>query len=250
MDMYQFMAEFYYEVNTCDQLKLRFSCDVCGTENLIRGINVPSKECIHCHHNYTCKKCGKIFNLDLLYGEIKGKGIIKELPNNQHIDCYNVHYEHWTDFDSGVFFFIDGKEIIESAIEEIETLSNDVKQYMYRLLYINALSLLEGYVKNRIRSADNNYFNKKYFRVSKNGVYLAKAINNICGSKIEGDPVLNSAYAKRTKIVHENAVIPYGDSEIVTKEDLLLLLSHVDTFAEIANKALTKWEMNKLIDNL
>lgn len=237
------MAEFSFESNIGDRLTIRFDCDKCGEQIIEKGIEIPEDVGKDLHHKCNCKQCGTAFTIQLLSDGLNGKGVILELPKNYSIDCNNVHWEYCIGMDTSFFFLYDGRDIIETSLKEIESLDDKVKQYLYRLIYVNMFSLLESFVKQKIKNKLQKSPEK--FKVSQKGNYLASSLNEQLGEElIKEDEYLSKIYQYRNKIVHENAVLPYGDSVIVNHGDLSTLIEHVFVFAKQIDRVLSQMEVN------
>lgn len=93
-----------------------------------------------------CEHCGEAIRIDLINGMYGGTLQIDDLENQ---DLINPIYEEEEDLDEANYgFYTDAHK----ALDAIDSLSEDTKSTLYRLLYANAIAYLEAYLSDNIKT--------------------------------------------------------------------------------------------------
>lgn len=150
------MAQFSYNP-TADQLCLKFPCPNCG--NRIEDfVGVPSPDLLaETHHDsinsdsedLVCEHCGHEMTVDLHTGYYGGYGEIDEVEDGTiGVD------EHFPEENDDLYeqqLYEETHTEIERALDSIEGLNDDVKQFLFRLLYANVITSMETFLGDTLK---------------------------------------------------------------------------------------------------
>lgn len=150
------MATFEYNP-TADQLNLKFLCPNCG--NIVEeDVEVPIPDLMAETHSDSvnsdyaeiiCEHCGHEMTVDLHTGFYGGFGEIEDVE-----DSSVEVMEHFPEDDDEYYeqqLYEATHTEIERALDSIEDLNNDVKQFLYRLLYANVITSLETFLGETLK---------------------------------------------------------------------------------------------------
>lgn len=150
------MASFEYNP-TADQLNLKFLCPNCG--NIVEeDVEVPIPDLMAETHSDSvnsdyaeiiCEHCGHEMTVDLHTGFYGGFGEIEDVE-----DSSVEVMEHFPEEDDEYYeqqLYEATHTEIERALDSIEDLNNDVKQFLYRLLYANVITSLETFLGETLK---------------------------------------------------------------------------------------------------
>ena len=150
------MASFDYNP-TADQLNLKFPCPHCG--NVVEDfVGVPSPDLLAETHtdsinsdseNIVCEYCGHEMTVDLHTGYNGGYGEIEGVEDNS-IEVDEHFPEENDEFYEEQLYEATHTEI-ERALDSIEGLESDVKQFLYRLLYANVITSMETFLGDTLK---------------------------------------------------------------------------------------------------
>ena len=150
------MAQFEYNP-TADQLGLRFPCPNCG--NTVEDfVGVPAPDLLaETHHDsvnsdsedIVCEHCGHEITVDLHTGYYGGYGEIEGVEDDT-IEVDEHYPEEDDDFYEQQLYEATHTEI-ERTLDSIEGLNNDVKQFLYRLLYANVITSMETFLGDTLK---------------------------------------------------------------------------------------------------
>lgn len=150
------MAQFTYNP-TADQLNLKFPCPNCG--NTVEDfIGVPAPDLLaETHHDsinsdseyIVCEHCGHEMTVNLHTGFYGGYGEIEGVED----DSIEVD-EHFPEEDDEFYeqqLYEATHTEIERALDSIEGLNDDVKQFLFRLLYANVITSMETFLGDTLK---------------------------------------------------------------------------------------------------
>lgn len=150
------MAQFAYNP-TADQLNLKFTCPHCG--NTVEDfVGVPAPDLMaETHHDsinsdseeIVCEHCGHEMTVDLHTGYYGGYGEIEGVEDGS-IEVEEHFPEEDDEFYEQQLYEATHTEI-ERALDSIEGLNNDVKQFLYRLLYANVITSMETFLGDTLK---------------------------------------------------------------------------------------------------
>ena len=150
------MASFEYNP-TANQLNLRFPCPHCG-KKVEDFVGVPSPNLLAETHrdsinsdseDIVCEHCGHEMTVDLRTGYNGGYGEIEGVED----DTIEVD-EHFPEEDDEFYeqqLYEATHTEIERALDSIQDLHEDVKQFLYRLLYANVITSMETFLGDTLK---------------------------------------------------------------------------------------------------
>lgn len=159
------MASFEYNP-TADQLNLKFSCPNCGS--IVEDfVSVPQPDLLAETHadsvnsdseDIICEHCGHVLTVDLHTGFYGGNGEIEGVEDGL-IEVAEYYSEEDDEYYEQQLYEATHTEI-ERALDAIEGLNGDVKQFLYRLLYANVITSMETFLgetlKREVLSNENS----------------------------------------------------------------------------------------------
>ena len=172
---------------------LRFTCPHCGAANETEALCVPSPNWEAETHSdsveyntyeHTCD-CGETFKITLYNGFYDGSGEIDTDVEDLEVE------DEYDDIDSQIDEYMNSilynSHVTETmtALDAIETLSSDVKNTLYRVLYANLISCMESFLSDTLihkvlESEDNKRaFVKGYKEFSKLEIGLSSLYDTI-----------------------------------------------------------------------
>ena len=142
------MTSFDYNIWS-KSVSFKFRCPKCGEISESEILPVPSpnydadtqgdsevREDFEC----VCKHCGHIIEGELVSGIYYGTVVLQDIGDDALIDYQCEDYEE--DYDKDFGFYTD----THKALYAIDSLQEDVKKILYRLLYANAIAYMENYL--------------------------------------------------------------------------------------------------------
>lgn len=239
------MAVFKYDTILDDFLEIKIRCDNCNTDNTFSGIEKPDSIGMRSKHKCNCAKCKHIFNIELIDDGYIGKGEIKGLQQNNLLYVKGILFEYYHNMDFGMPDYINGKLMIQKSIDTIATatLEEDVRQYLYRLIFINEFSLMDAYIKSLIykKIPHNTYKDISFQNTKKVAKFLKKEFN----ITIDIDILLLNAVETRNKMVHRNALTQEGKVITTSRQELNSILNHIDALIKNINEEFLNLEVNQ-----
>ena len=265
------MATFYYNP-LADSVTVKYECPNCGHINE-DTFCVPQPDLLaETHHDSInqdyddaiCENCDAKYNVILTNGFYGGEGEIEEVESILDVD-ENIPGEDEDFYDKQLY---DATHTdIEKMLDSSFALPEDVKPMLYKLLYANAITMMETYLGDTlkrevlkdeagIRCFVENYedFQKRQFKLSDlynerdalpkliretlaNILYhnlpkikpIYKAVLNIDLGDIRD---LYQAVLVRHDIVHRNGFDKEGNEHVITKEDVQQLQDKVKNLIE------------------
>lgn len=150
------MASFDYNP-IVDQLNLKFPCPNCS--NIVEVlVGVPAPDLLaETHHDsinsdatdIICEHCGHEMTIDLHTGFYGGYGEIEEVRDGS-IEVDELYPEEDDEFYEQQLYETTHTEI-ERALDSIKVLNDDVKQFLYRLLYANVITSMETFLGDTLK---------------------------------------------------------------------------------------------------
>ena len=150
------MTQFAYNP-TADQLNLKFTCPHCG--NTVEDfVGVPAPDLMaETHHDsinsdseeIVCEHCGHEMTVDLHTGYYGGYGEIEGVEDGS-IEVEEHFPEEDDEFYEQQLYEATHTEI-ERALDSIEGLNDDVKQFLFRLLYANVITSMETFLGDTLK---------------------------------------------------------------------------------------------------
>ncbi len=138
----------------CESITVRFICPECGEEVVSDAMDVPSPDFSAEKNsdsmNYeafetVCEKCGRTFDVTI-YNAMYGGDV--EVEDVDDVDVEEEYAEVDDDYENYVFDLT--PEQITKVLDEIEALSSDTKEFLYRQLYAGAIGSMEAYLSSTL----------------------------------------------------------------------------------------------------
>lgn len=273
------MASFEYNP-IAEFVSLRFTCPDCGEECISEAFSVPSPDFSAENHSDSinsesyeteCQHCGHQFEVSLYTGIYGGEGEISDVDGLLQVeeefadnDDYEDEYQEWYNATHTE---------VEKAIDAIEELPEEIRTYLYRLLYTNAITSMETFLgdtlKREVLNSDDmvrkfveNYIPFKKIEIKLSNLFTKKdRIKNdiqeelssllyhdlgkikpiykaILGIDLGDIKDLNKAVQNRHDLVHRNGQTKDGKSVIISKDDVLALSNKVQELISTVNRQL------------
>lgn len=265
------MAEFEYNP-LAEYITLKWRCPKCGTENESDAFTVPTPNYVaETHHDSIesewyedcCSNCGHCINVEL-YNGFYGGTLEVDLDNEEVLNI-DVEYPEEDDawYDKELFDATHADVI--KVMEKIDSLDEDMKSFLYKLLYANLITSMEAYLSDTLIKyvTENDEYLRKFtetYKPFKNQTFTANDIFNrmdhlkdiVKGElrelmyhnlpKIKGifmDSMgvdigvikdLYKAVLIRHDIVHRNGKNKEGKEHVITKENVEQLCAQVNEF--------------------
>ena len=227
------MTEIYYDPTKGDILKYIYrpnSIDV----PLVSYIPRPSydEKPIHCIIKFSepesKENAFKEFNGTIKEDIFKGTISIHEMPEDADVKINVIPLERFLKDDRPFFMYIDNMKIIKKAIEALDKLDDYLIRYFSRLILVNTVSLMESWLKLEINNIDPKLIKK--FKSFQTFEYIRKGLKEVLDIEIDQDEILSNACIKRHEIIHRNSVLSDGDIIVITKDQLELIVKHLEMF--------------------
>ena len=150
------MAEFEYNP-LAEYITIKWRCPMCGTENESDAFSVPTPNYVaethhdsiesECYEDY-CYNCDHCINVEL-YNGFYGGTLEVDLDNEEVLDI-DVEYPEEDDvwYDKELFDATHADVI--KVMEKIDSLDEDMKFYLYKLLYANLITSMEAYLSDTL----------------------------------------------------------------------------------------------------
>lgn len=146
----------------CESITIRFICPDCGEEVVSESLYVPSPDFAAENNsdsmNYdvfeiVCEKCNRTFQVTVYNAMYGGEVEVEDVDN------VNVE-EEYPEEDYENYIFDLTPERITSVIDEIEPLSKDTKEFLYRQLFAGTITSMEAFLSStlikEVLSSDKN----------------------------------------------------------------------------------------------
>lgn len=171
----------------CDSISIHFSCPHCGQEVTIDSMPVPmpdfsaeknSDSMNYENYDVQCGNCGHVF-IVTVYNSMYGGEV--EIDG---VDSFSIDEEYSED-DYSSFVFDLTPERITDVLDEIEALSVSTKEYLYKQLYVGAITSLEAFLSStliqEVLSSETNkrIFVKKYLPFREQQIRLSSIYEQI-----------------------------------------------------------------------
>ena len=265
------MAEFEYNPLT-EYITIKWRCPMCGTENESDAFSVPTPNYVaETHHDSIesewyedyCSNCDHCINVEL-YNGFYGGTLEVDLDNEEVLDI-DVEYPKEDDvwYDKELFDATHADVI--KVMEKIDSLDEDMKFYLYKLLYANLITSMEAYLSDTLIKyvTENDGYLRKFtetYRPFRNQTFTTDDIFNrmdhlkdivkgelrelmyhnlpkikqifmdSMGVDIGVIKDLYKAVLIRHDIVHRNGKDKDGKEHVITKENVEQLCALVNDF--------------------
>ena len=265
------MAEFEYNP-LAEYITIKWRCPMCGTENESDAFSVPTPNYVaETHHDSIesewyedyCSNCDHCINVEL-YNGFYGGTLEVDLDNEEVLDI-DVEYPEEDDvwYDKELFDATHADVI--KVMEKIDSLDEDMKFYLYKLLYANLITSMEAYLSDTLIKyvTENDGYLRKFtetYRPFRNQTFTTDDIFNLMdhlkdivkgelrelmyhnlpkikqifmdsmGVDIGVIKDLYKAVLIRHDIVHRNGKDKDGKEHVITKENVEQLCALVNDF--------------------
>ncbi len=265
------MAEFEYNP-LAEYITIKWRCPMCGTENESDAFSVPTPNYVaETHHDSIesewyedyCSNCDHCINVEL-YNGFYGGTLEVDLDNEELLDI-DVEYPEEDDvwYDKELFEATHADVI--KVMEKIDSLDEDMKFYLYKLLYANLITSMEAYLSDTLIKyvTENDGYLRKFtetYRPFRNQTFTTDDIFNrmdhlkdivkgelrelmyhnlpkikqifmdSMGVDIGVIKDLYKAVLIRHDIVHRNGKDKDGKEHVITKENVEQLCALVNDF--------------------
>mgnify|MGYP006372973069 FL=1 len=150
------------------------------------------------------------------------------MPEDADVKINVIPLERFLKDDRPFFMYIDNMKIIKKAIEALDKLDDYLIRYFSRLILVNTVSLMESWLKLEINNIDPKLIKK--FKSFQTFEYIRKGLKEVLDIEIDQDEILSNACIKRHEIIHRNSVLSDGDIIVITKDQLELIVKHLEMF--------------------
>lgn len=140
-----------------DYIVLKLKCSHCGEEFTTDGIVVPSPDwSSETHHGsvetdyceLACDKCGGQIDITMATGIYGGE---VNVENAEIMNLEEFYPDSEVDDEAAQQLYDATHNEIEKALDAIAPLDDEVKRFMYRLLYANAITSMESYLSETLK---------------------------------------------------------------------------------------------------
>ncbi len=140
-----------------DYIVLKLKCSNCGKEFTIDGLGVPSPDWsseTHCgsietdYCEMSCDECGKQIDITLATGIYGGEVSVE---NAEILGLEEYYPDSEVDDDAAQQLYDATHNEIEKALDAITPLNDEVKRFLYKLLYANAITSMESYLSETLK---------------------------------------------------------------------------------------------------
>lgn len=265
------MAEFDYNP-LAEYITLKWKCPKCGKENESDAFSVPTPNYIaETHHDSIesewyedyCSNCDHCISVELHNG-FYGGDLEVDLNNEDVLDIdieYPEEEDAWYDKE---LFDATHADVIR-VMEKIDSLDEEMKSYLYKLLYANLITSMEAYLSDTLIKyvTENDEYLRKFtetYKPFKNQTFTTDDIFNRMDHLkdiVKGElrelmyhnlpkikPIfkdslgidigvikdLCKAVLIRHDIVHRNGKNKEGKVHVITKENVEQLCTQVNEF--------------------
>lgn len=265
------MADFEYNP-LAEYITLKWRCPKCGTENESDAFSVPTPNYVaETHHDSIesewyedcCSNCDHCINVEL-YNGFYGGTLEVDLNNEEVLDIdieYPEEDDAWYDKE---LFDTTHADVIK-VMEKIDSIDEDMKFYLYKLLYANLITSMEAYLSDTLIKyvTENDEYLRKFtetYKPFKNQTFTTDDIFNRMDHLkdiVKGElrelmyhnlpkikPIfmdsmgidigvikdLYKAVLIRHDIVHRNGKDKEGKEHVITKENVEQLCTQVNDF--------------------
>lgn len=267
------MIKFDYDKNEADELIIEFKCKNCFQLSKTDSLEIPKMD----FDNYTTTKhsfehkcqCGECYVIDIYNGLFDNYGVIHGVSSKEK-DVF-VHEVPFPRYNKDTIFIdtISSFSRIKSIIDEIEKMTNDNKNLVYSLLFLNLISIIDSFIKiytEPIILCNNNLIEKfaVVFKMTKGNTeekkqkirdfYESKSYQSVSTQRklledvfdinVTIDDRIRIFVAIRDVIAHRNSISPSGYIHRIKKSQLLEALSVAETYIINLSNSLINFEAN------
>lgn len=272
-------------------ISIKWKCPNCDTKNESESFSVPSPDfSAETHHDSInseyyadyCSECGHEINVEL-YNGFYGGNLKVDLDSDNILEInpgYPADDYEWYDKE----LFSATHEDVLKILGKIDSLDEDIKSYLYRLLYANLITSMEAYLSDtliRYVTEYDEYLRKftESYKPFKNQTFktdeIFKRLDHLkdfvkgelgdlmyhnlpkikpifkesIGVDIGNIKELYKAVLIRHDIVHRNGKDKNGQMHIIKKEDVVTLCSQVNDFINNIESQLQTLLNTKKLDN-
>jgi hypothetical protein len=272
------MIRFDYDNIDAEELIIEFKCPKCFRLSKTDSLEIPKID----FGNYTTIKnsfkhkcqCGVCYTIDIYNSLLYGYGIIQELSKDEK-DIF-VHQIPFFACNKETIFIdaISSCEKIRSIVNEIDNISIDNKNYIFCLLFSNAISILDAFIKiytepiilcnddlidkfsevftlskrngRNIKERIKDFYKQKSFQAVSNQRKLLEKVFNV---NVKIDDRLERYLAIRNIIIHRNSISTEGDILKIDKTQLLHALGVIEEYIAQISRAIVDFEANIFVEN-
>lgn len=141
-----------------DYVSVTYKCPHCGKINKTAQLSVPTPDWLSDSHSdsiesdvveVVCENedCKRKYEVVLATGIYGGEAYMKDDVELIDLEEEVPNY----DLDDSELDLQGSKSSVESALDAIQGCNEDVKQYMYKLLYANVITMMEAYLAETLR---------------------------------------------------------------------------------------------------
>ena len=150
------MADFSYNP-IAEYVVLKFKCPECGEEVVSDAFAVPIPDfTAETHHDSvnsdwfetSCDNCGKTFEVTLNTGFYGGDGTIEDVDELLDVE-EEFAEDSYEDYDQELYEATHNE--VERMLDSIQSISEDLRPYMCRLLYSNVITMMETYLGDTLK---------------------------------------------------------------------------------------------------
>ena len=265
------MIKFDYDNNEADELIIEFKCKKCFQLSKTDSLEIPKMD----FDNYTTIKhsfkhkcqCGACYVIDIYNGIYDNYGVIHGVSSKEK-DVF-VHEVPFFGYNKNGIFVdtISSFSRIRSISDEIEGMTNENKDLVYRLLFLNLISIIDSFIKiytEPIILCNNNLIEKfsVVFKMQNGDIeekkqkirdfYKSKSFQSVSTQRklfkdvfdidVTIDDRIRNFVAIRDVIAHRNSITPLGYIHRIKKSQLLEALSVVETYIINLSNSLINFE--------
>lgn len=260
-----------------DNLIVEFPCS-CGHKIETAKIAVPELECNLSNAILTtkcqCAHCGKDYVISTKNQLLDGILTIDKVDSDcNDVQVYEIPYPSY----GPETISLDTYESIirlKEIVQEIDSLNNESKQYLYLLLHSNVVSIIDAFIKiktlpiiieddllidrviqenllgckrqfEKAKSKSDKILilKKRYSHTSfQSHSKRKKLFEKILGIKIESVDGMDSPIRIRNIIVHRNSIDEKGFKHRISRDMLLKLIDSADEYITSIDKALLEYQ--------
>lgn len=141
-----------------DYVSVTYKCPHCGKINKTSKLSIPAPDWLSDSHSESIESdvvevecenedCKLKYEVVLATGIFGGEAYMKDDIELLDLEEYVPNY----DLDKSELDLQGSKSSVESALDAIQGCNEDVKQYMYKLLYANVITMMEAYLAKTLR---------------------------------------------------------------------------------------------------
>lgn len=269
------MARKYYDNIQADYINLKIKCN-CG--EIIEGLKIPVTSCIDTNRDVNtfsynlppCEKCGEIHQLYFYDDMITSYCEIPTLKKDEDIlMLHEIPVEYAENMDCSLVDYCQEITKIESLIESISLIQPIDEGFIIKMAYSYAISIMDAYLANTFQyhiSISKESRDKFMIYRGKNKTVDCKSelerldyksfqnlnlvvipyFKNAFDINIPENDIIQNAVKKRNTITHNYGREKDGYQNIITKDDVLLLLGEIRALVSFVHMELTNMYVEKM----